>query len=197
MKRPTLIFLILLALAAGLYTYMQQPNNVVATTLAGTAQPSQAVSEFLVGPLAPAFAKIQIETTDGRRLTFEAVGATWLLREGNSDPVPADAPQTESGAGALRDAEILRHLEHGANPADYGLDKPSHAISILYADGSELHFRLGSPTVTGSGYYAQLTDGEIVIIGATSVEKLLRLLTTPPYLFTPTPTAAETATPVP
>lgn len=191
MKRPTLILLILLALTGGLYWLLSQPQSALRTQLEGTATPI-AAPEFLAGPLAPAFAKIQIEASGGERLTLQASGQNWTLIVDNSGILPADASLAEAAAGGLRDIHILRRLESGSNPADFGLDQPTHSISVLYADGSELRFRLGQATVIGSGYYAQLADGAIVILDSAGIEELLRLLQNPPYLFTPTPPISPT-----
>ncbi len=186
MKRPTLILLILLALSGGVYWLLNQPDSPIRAQVMGTATPVTA-PEFLAGPLAPAFAKIQIEASGGPRMTLQALGQNWTLTLDNADSLPADPTLAESAAGGLRNIHILRHLESGSNPADFGLDQPSHTVSVLYADGSELRFRLGQATVIGSGYYAQLADGSIVILDSAGIEELLRLMQNPPYLFTPTP----------
>ncbi|GAB4500918.1 MAG: hypothetical protein Fur0035_04580 [Anaerolineales bacterium] len=200
MKRPTLILLILLLLTGGLYWLLSQPSSPIRAQLAGSPTPA-ATPDFLVGPLAPAFAKIQIEASGGQRLTLLSAGQNWTLKINSAEILPADSGRAESAAGGLRNIHILRRLESGSNPADFGLDQPVHSVSVLYADGSELHFRLGQATVIGSGYYAQLSDGSIVILDSAGIEELLRLLDNPPYLFTPTPSASATpeasATPAP
>lgn len=186
MRRPALVLLILLGLLAGLYFWLQQPGNPLSAALAGTATPSLSAPEFLVGPQKPSFSKIELtDPKTGRSLLLQSSGGTWTLKENGGSLAAVSQPEAENSAGALRDTQILRHLQ--GNPADFGLEKPSLLLSIEYIDGNRLQVKIGDQAITKSGYYALLENGEIVLLNAAGVEELQRLLSAPPYLFTPTP----------
>jgi hypothetical protein len=83
-----------------------------------------------------------------------------------------------------------------------GLQDPEYVLTIEFTSGGERSVDVGVITPSESGYYVR--DGEkVVIVSRSAIDALLGLLTSPPYLETPTPetgvgTASnETATPQP
>ena len=80
--------------------------------------------------------------------------------------------------------------------ADYGLEPPVTTVIIEMADGATHSVRLGETNPSQSGYYAQVDEQpSVFLIPAYTGSELERLLTEPPVQPTPTPTAAEIATP--
>lgn len=204
MKRSTVIMLVLLALAAGLYWYMNQPDNLVKKALDQQNTPTPTVEDLgsLVGPERPAVMLLSLENADGRELMLTNVNSVWMVTDGYTDI--ANQESAGSAADGVRYMNIMKKI--GANLTDlqpYGLDKPTWQISIGFSDKSTLQFKVGSATPTGLGYYVLLEDNSVVVVNKYGVEGLTGLMDTPLFMFTatpsPTPSAipTETATPLP
>jgi hypothetical protein len=77
-----------------------------------------------------------------------------------------------------------------------GLDDPEYELKVTF-DEVERTVSIGVITPSGSGYYVLDPNGDVVIVPASAVDSLLSLLTSPPYLETPTPSPTATETPIP
>lgn len=194
MHRSTLVLLILFALLGGAYFYLQQPGHALPSFLAGTPTPTLTAPEFLVGPQQPSFSSIELTQPEtGHSLLLQSAGGTWTMKMDKGSLQPASQVDVENRAGALRETQILRHLQ--GSPVDFGLTQPVLELRIEYVDGTQTRFSLGAQAATQSGYYALLENGEIVLLNAAGVEELLRMIDNPPFLFTPTPTELPSVTP--
>jgi hypothetical protein len=84
-----------------------------------------------------------------------------------------------------------------------GLKVPAYTITIGFTgsltSSKERTINIGVVTPSDNGYYVQdASNKEVMIVSKSAVDALLGLLTTPPYLETPTPSPLPaTETPVP
>jgi hypothetical protein len=84
----------------------------------------------------------------------------------------------------------MRILEKIAkiSPDVVGLREPDYVLTVKFSNGTERSTHIGVVTPSESGYYVQdSSGGDVFIISKSSVDALLGLLNTPPYLETPTP----------
>ena len=82
---------------------------------------------------------------------------------------------------------------------DVGLDVPQYELVVEFSTGVERIAEIGVLTPTENGYYA-FKDDEIVIVNRSGIDALISLLTSPPYVETPTPSSIPptvTQTPLP
>lgn len=104
----------------------------------------------------------------------------------------AEAAATQLGAISIVTSEI------NGNPADFGLDVPAYVITVVFTGGKTHKLEVGDAAVTNNGYYVRLDKAKIMLVSLSGIDALTQLVTFPPYLNTPTPTALPpTETPVP
>ncbi len=118
---------------------------------------------------------------------------TWVIEM----PFAASADQglAEAAATQVGSLRVLDDIQ--GNPEIFGLDDPGYIITIRFSTGKEHILEVGSKTPTNSGYYVRLDDGKMTIVALSGIEALLKLITSPPYLETPTPSALPpSATPL-
>jgi hypothetical protein len=118
-----------------------------------------------------------------------------------TQPLEARAEQgaAEAAASQVTTMRILDTVPD-VDPKIVGLDVPEYVLTIKFTSGGERTVDVGVITPTESGYYVRDAD-TVVIVSRSAIDALLGLLTSPPYLETPTPEAgtvsSETATPQP
>ncbi len=82
--------------------------------------------------------------------------------------------------------------------SDLGLEHPAYTLTLGYTGGTQHTLEIGDMAPSAVGYYARLDQDKLMIVDTAGIESLLTLLTSPPYLQTPTPSALPaTPTPVP
>jgi hypothetical protein len=196
MRRSTIVMLILLALLAGLYWYMQQPNNVIQRNFSGTPTATVVDLGYVVSPEQGQISSISIETA-GATLSLDNNNGAWLLTTATGT-VPANPNAADSTVSGIQSMRILSKLEPAPDPVATGLDQPAFNVSITMSTGATIKFKVGKMTVTQSGYYVEQQDGSVVVVNINSIAATISLLENPPYLFTPTPSPIPpTATPSP
>ncbi len=199
MRRSTVVYLILLLGLAGVYYYLNNREQLADITV--TLEPESQVS-YLFTAEDGLPASIRIEAKTGATIEV-ARGAdkAWTLIL----PVEAKADQAAAEAAASQ-VTTLRILDSvpDVDPEIVGLSVPEYTLIIRFTSGVERKAEIGVITPTESGYYVRDASGGIVIVGKSSLDSLLGLLTNPPYLETPLPStpeagtpSAETATPAP
>ncbi len=197
MRRSTVVTLVLLAILAGLYWYMQQPGNIIQRAIQPTPTATPINLGTLIGPEKGQAVRIAIAGSGGESVSIDRSLGIWMLAT-DKDSVPADPNMVDFAASGLFDLRILNQLDSLPNPASILLDPPAYRVSISMSDGSKVNFNVGAKTVTQSGYYVQTADGNVYVIAAHGIDSLVRLVSTPPYLQTPTPSPLPaTETPVP
>ena len=134
--------------------------------------------------------EIGISSSDGSQVGFYRDPGTtqWAVR---GEPVEqADAFQVEAVIGQLLALEIEETLP--GNPAldSIGLAEPQYTITVMDSGGNQYILHVGVQTPIGTGYYAQLRSGEVVVVDNLVMDNVVGLLTNPPLL----PTAAPAGT---
>ena len=183
-RRSTVVYITVLLVLAGIVYYLnsrEQPAEPEAT-----AEPTSEVS-YLFPAEEGAPISILIEAKSG-----DAVGVArneqnaWML----TLPVEAGAEQgsSEAAASQLMTMRILERIPQ-IDSAVVGLKDPEYSLTVRFNTGTERTVYIGVVTPTESGYYIQNASvGDVLIVSKSAVDALLRMLTSPPYLETPTPT---------
>jgi len=182
MKRSTWIVLVIFLALVGLLLYLNQKEPPAEEL---DATPTETV-EYLFDETAGLPTSIDIKARTGEQVTIERNEAgEWVLKQ----PIEAEANQgsAEAAASQLTALRILSRPE--VAPDDAGLVEPSYTMTVKLTGGTEEVVRIGDLTPTDSGYYTNINGGdEILIVGKTGLDSLLTLVTSPPYVETPTPT---------
>ena len=181
MKRSTWFVLVIFLALVGLLVYMDQrtpPSSEADST------PTEMV-EYLFSAAAGLPTSIAIEATTGERVAIERNDAgEWVLKQ----PIETEADQgsAEAAASQLSALRVLSRPEVALNEA--GLVEPSYVMTVKLSGGTEEVVRIGDLTPTSSGYYTNINGGaKVLIVGKTGLDALLTLVTSPPYVETPTP----------
>lgn len=197
MRRSTVVMLVLLAILAGLYWYLQQPENVIERVIQPTPTPTTVNLGTVIGPEKGPAVRIAIVSSNGGSVSLDRSMGIWMLATAEGS-VPADPNTVDFAASGLSDLRILNKIDPAPDPASVSLEPPAYQFSIRMADGSQVDFNVGTKTVTQSGYYLQTADGHVYVVAAYSIDALVRLIAAPPYLQTPTPSPLPaTETPLP
>lgn len=192
-RRSTVVYIIVLLALAAVYYYLnnrEQPEDVLVTP--------QAVEEatylFAADEGVPTSILIEAKTGETVGVARNAENAWALTR-----PVEAGAEQgaSEAAASQLTTMRVLERIPE-IDPGLVGLEEPEYILTVKFDDDTERTIHVGVVTPSESGFYVQdESGGDILIVSRSSMESLLRLLTNPPYLETPTPspTSSEAGTP--
>jgi len=109
------------------------------------------------------------------------------------DKVEADQGLAESAASQVSALQIVSEIDASADPAIFGLATPAYIITFEFDGGKKHTLEIGDSTPTKSGYYARVDNDKIIITDLSGIDALLNLVTSPPYLYTPTPSPTPTA----
>jgi hypothetical protein len=176
-KRPTLILLIILALAIGAYFLIK--NRPLKST---ESTPTALGSTFLVTEADGTLQSLRIDDDQGDVVQLQRdPSKVWVL----AAPTPGEADQ------ALR---IVTTLETIPDLSTIKLDSPAYTIELKFDSGIQHKLEVGDLTPTGSGYYVRYDDGKVYVISQDGIDSLLNLLKSPPYPPTATPAATDTPT---
>jgi len=201
-RRPTVVYIILLLALAGVYYYLN--NRVETAEVESTVEPAPEVT-YLFTAEEGTPSSIRIESKDGQTVEIARDEENaWIVIqpvEAAADPGMAEAAATQ--ATTMRIVDSVADID----PEIIGLDIPEYVLTIKFTGGVERTVDVGVLTPTESGYYVRAEDDEIVIVSRSALDALLSLLDNPPYLATPTPlpvteppeagAPTETATPPP
>lgn len=160
-----------------------------------TATPQESQSESLFGPEDGLATRIRIESATGQIVEVGlGPNGDWYVRK----PIEATADQSQVEAAASQIGSLQKLAELELGPEAAGLSKPAYTITIGFTGGKDRVVKIGVKTPTEAGYYARLDGGKVLIVSVDGIDSLLGLLTTPPYLETPTPSPVPaTSTPIP
>jgi len=144
----------------------------------------QTQKRILLFSLAPWDVKaLRVVTFDGRELFCERKGESWRLWKGT---------QTENVQSTVEDfltalfttQQIDRFAAQGQSMGDFGLDTPSHIITVTDRTDKDYQLRLGETSPTGACTYAQFAESpDILVVGALlewEVQKVEPLLAASP-----------------
>jgi hypothetical protein len=182
-RRSTVVYITVLLVVAGIYfvlrTRQQQPADATATSEA-TAEVSYL---FTADEGAPTGIVLKAKSGEAVEVARNAENA-WALKQ----PVEAPAEQGSAEAVATQ-VTTMRILERipKIDLAVVGLKQPEYVLIVNF-NGTERTVHIGVVTPTESGYYVQdAAGGDVLVVTKSSMDAILRLLTSPPYAETPTP----------
>lgn len=193
-RRSTVVYIIILLVLAGAYYYLNNrelPEDVTATP----DSVEEVTYLFSADEGTPTSIRIDAKTGESVEIARNEDNAWELI-----DPAETGAEQGASEAAASQ-VTTMRVLETvpDIEPGLVGLSEPEYTLTVRFNSGTERTIHVGVVTPTESGYYVQeASGGDVLIVSKSAVDSVLRLLTTPPYLETPTQAAAppsETPTP--
>jgi len=196
-RRPTVVYLVLLLALAGAYYYLNNRNKNagIEVTAEVTSEVTQAYL-FTAEDGTPS--SIRIESKAGQTVEV-ARGAdnAWAVTQ----PIEVKAEQgvAEAAASQITTMSILDTVPE-IDPKIVGLETPEYVLTVKFTNGVERTVDIGVITPTESGYYVRNADGKVIIVSRSAIDSLLGLLDNPPYLETLTPSpipATETLTPLP
>jgi hypothetical protein len=194
MRRSTWILWAIL-LVVGVFWYLLRSGRVsLPGSLAPTPTPAVEVRQVLFSTEEGSINGIRIQDAAGSLVqTQRGPGGTWSLLEPSI--AAADPAMAESAVSQAAALTVLSTVDPQTDLATVGLNLPGYTITFDTTLGPRI-FLIGNPTVSGSGYYVQTPDGSLVVVARFGLDALLELLTSPPYLETPTPSpgAAPAAT---
>jgi hypothetical protein len=189
MRRSTIVLVVLFAALGLLYWYMQRPGNAIKQALATSTVTAPALQSNLLSPAQGPVNRITIQSADGKTVTLNKAGGIWLVT------ADYEAPANQNFADAIADnlmsLQMVTNLEKSPDLVEsIGLNNPTYTISLILQDGSPYTLKIGTATVTDSGYYALANDGSIGVIDKYKIEMLTALISEPPFLQTATPLPA-------
>ncbi len=180
MRRSTIILLIIF-FALGIFVwYMQQPANPIKLAIATSTITPSFGADNLISPGNGPMMQISVQNENGKMIILEKTNTEWVIKTDKTNP--ADQSTAESVAGQCLNLRIIKTFEMAPDPAGTGLDKPAYLISCKLADGSIVSFKVGKITATGSGYYVELQNRIVYILGKSEVDVLIQILDQPPFL---------------
>ncbi len=182
MRRPTVIYVLLFLVMAGIYYYLN--NRPKPADISVTLEPASVVSYlFTSEDGVPTSIRVESKTGGTVEVARDAENA-WAL----TLPIEAKADQglAEAAASQVTTMQILDSLPD-IDLKIVGLKNPEYTLTIKFTSGVERKAEIGVVTPTESGYYVRSAQGAVHIVSKSSVDALLGLLNSPPYLETPTP----------
>lgn len=191
-RRSTWILLLVFVAMVGLGWYLNARKQAVAAQATPTAG-----TEYLLPTDAGVVTALKIEGKDSLIEIQRNAENKWEIKAPN--PAEADQGMVEAGITQLSALRVLGRVEIDLELVN--LKTPDYKVSVTYSDGKTYTFEVGAVTPINTGYYVRKSDGTVVVVSKVGLDSLLKLLTNPPYLATPTPTITPTPevtdTPVP
>lgn len=194
MRRSTVVFLLLFVIVAGVYYFLNNRKTVEPVDVALTVEPTTEVS-FLFDATDGVPTSIKVESKTGAVVEVARnADNAWALVQ----PFEAAADQglAEAAASQVTSMRVQGKIQN-IDLDVLGLKSPEYFLTIEFTSGKQRKADVGVITPSEAGYYVRTAQGEIVIINKDSMDALLGLLTTPPYVETPTPSPTATETSLP
>ncbi|MBI5669631.1 MAG: DUF4340 domain-containing protein [Chloroflexi bacterium] len=158
------------------------------------------------GPIFPdlpqdAVVKVEASNSDGTQKTVltKDEGGAWTVAEAtNASDLATDQTKAASVVQTLATlASTDRFALGDQQPADFGLDAPTHIFVLTDKDSKTYTLKVGSKSPTTPRYYTFVNDdtATVYVVQQTTIDDLVnQTLTLPPYVASPTPTVTPTAT---
>jgi hypothetical protein len=135
---------------------------------------------------------LKVTAADGRMVEIARSGlsGTWAVAQPSPGPAePEFAQGMVQSLHSIKPDDTLR----GADPAQFGLDKPTRTVTCRVSSGRSYTLTVGKERFDGGGYYAQKAgDPNVYVISSVPVDDFDNRLKQPPYLGNYLPTASPT-----
>ncbi len=187
-RRLTIILLLVLIAVGGAAWWLERPGQAPAATATPSSTPLWTLESTEVK-------KVQLEDTHAHvvvELDRQADG-TWTLVQPSQQA--ADTGAVELAIAQISKMSILIDLGTDLRIENFGVDKPAYLITLTTADATYT-LEVGSPTVTGSGYYVRKQgDPRVVVVGTYALDSVLGWALNLPLPSTATPPPTVTVEP--
>ena len=178
MRRSTIALVIIFLILGGFAWVMQQSDNPIKLSMMTSTVTPSIGTNTLILPVYGPISQLTVQNSDGKTITLNKTNSGWVI---NTDKnISVDQSMTEYAAAQCLNLQIIKKLEKAPEVSGTGLDKPTYKVSCKQADGSLISFKVGKETVTGSGYYVELSSGIIYILGKSELDTLIQNLAVPP-----------------
>jgi len=195
MRRSTVAYLLVFLAFAGAYYFIQNRKQAEPVDVIVTLEPTTEIS-YLFDAAEGLPTNIRIESKTGETVEVARNAENiWNLIL----PIEASADQgmVEAAASQVTTMRIQDRIPN-IDLEVVGLKSPEYTLTIKFTSGVERKAQIGVITPSEGGYYVRNTEnGEVLIVSRDALDALLNMLTTPPYLETPTPSPTATETPLP
>jgi len=184
-RRLTLILVLVLAVLAGAAWWLERPGKAPAATPTPATAPLWTIESTSVK-------SVRLEDTQAKTVVelARSTDGTWSLVQPSKEP--ADTGAVEMAIAQMSNLSLITDLGTKITLENFGMDKPRYIITLTIADAT-FTLEVGSPTVTGSGYYVRMQgDPRVVVVGTYALESVLGWAQTLPLLATPTAPATAT-----
>jgi hypothetical protein len=177
----TWIMLILFALLIGGFFFLQNQKE---TAEAAATPASETILVFDAAAGIPTSIEVKPADGDAVKVVRNAENV-WVMEL----PIKTEADPSSAEAAAAQVSSLRVVSEVEGDPEIFGLNNPTHVITVEFSGGEKHTLEVGDASPTNSGYYVRLDKDRIMVVGLSGIDALLNLAAFPPYLNTPTPTA--------
>lgn len=191
-RRSTWILLIVFAVLVGFAYFFQRYQANQIDTAATSTPTSVPVSVYNLGETQVNDIKISDASGNTIDLYRDAFSAKWAIADMPEDKV--DSAKIETISTQLFDLTAQETLTQTPPLDSIGLVTPAYTITMTASDGTQSVTNIGAQTPIGSGYYARVNNGQVMILDKVVMDDITKLLTDPPLLPTPTPEVTPTGT---
>ena len=184
-RRWTLILVLVLVIVASGAWWLERPGRAPAATPTPATAPLWTIESTSV-------TGVRLEDTQAKTVVelVRQSDGTWSFVEPLKQP--ADTGAVELAISQMSNLSLITDLGTKITLENFGMDKPRYVIALTTADATYT-LEVGSPTVTGSGYYVRMAgDPRVVVVGTYALQSVLDWAQTPPLPATPTPPTTPT-----
>lgn len=187
-RRSTWIFVAVFVGLLGIAFFLQRSGF-----LEEEADPLPTQRPQILNVDANLFRQIELESAQGERVLLDKdPQGAWQLIEPAGKQIGSQV-SLEAAINAIASLQALNTLENEIALEVIGLSPAAYTLTARANDGRERVLRFGEQTPTGSGYYVQNEAGNLFVVSTINYESVLKLLSDPTILVTPTPELSLTA----
>lgn len=193
-RTGTWVTIVLLAIAVGAAFYInRQAETTAEETLTLTPEATEQAFVFDSGSVLNA---IEVNPAEGAAVELKrnAENAWALILPEKTE---ADQGLAEAAASQVSALGIITEVSEATTLSDFGLEDPAYIINLGFEGGTSNVLKVGDLTPSQNGYYVQLDDETVYVVGRAGIDALINLTLAPPYLNTPTPSPTATLTALP
>lgn len=186
------IFIVLIAVAIYLQNQPQEASDVLEPT----------IDLSILKEVTPIYKLDEDEFITNLRLTDIMDNEIQFLRSEDTEigwtmivtdtEISVDIVAFENSISQLNSLTSDADLDPGTDRSAIGLSEPLHQIFIETNKGASYQVDIGSPTITGNGYYVSVNGDQPLVVNKFIIDALTGYVEAPPYQPTPTPVFTPT-----
>ncbi len=189
-RRTTFLVVLALVVLVGFAFFFQRYQSNKAAGQPTTTPQATAAPLYNLGGAAVTDVLISSQAGDTIELFRDAGKANWAIK--GLPPEQADALAIDNAITPLLSLQVLQTLSQSPALESVGLASPAYTITLTTADGQQVVTHVGSLNAVGTGYYVQVGSGPVMIADNVILDDVLKFLSSPPLVATPTPQASGT-----